>query len=1283
MAAQSKTKSQTSYGYISLNNPGYDLAYLEMRGVQDFVHFTPASNLYSILEHGIIPRSELDNQGISYAYTDSSRYEGKGFINLSVTNPNIKMFYGKRKDFPNHTFAVITLKPSLLESVHGSYSFRSTNSASRLAQPCSVEELFAGSRPEFFDQSWPTDNQAEVLINSVIDPSYIKTIEFPAEESSNQETVELAFKLENLIATKNLSCKVLFCDKHFDYNKSFLGELDPKEAYEYYFASWSANENAAVASEESINRIERKTVFDSIALSNHELSQRSIFPDQQAKIEDTWELRFHEPGEFKERSNGELSAFAVVEKIVNRGKVTRLSEPLEQLLHTPDEIKIAHRIQSSLVELVKHQTLAPGMQICLDGGELASFKQVVQASLDDLTDLCVNVCNLYSCPSFLDGVTRAEDSQVADIILTWSNDASLLEAKEARIVDRRRANQNIRFDFTRVVEPAEINEDIASLLFLFNYIFRFDGFREGQLEGIRRGLRRQDTIVLLPTGSGKSVVYQFLSLITPGIAFVVCPIISLIEDQVTNLRRQGIDRTMGISSTLSSKVREDVLEGVTTGQHLICYVAPERFQNRRFNSSVKRYASTNVISTVAVDEAHCVSEWGHDFRTAYLGLAATCRDICSTGDVTPPLLALTGTASTSVLIDMMNDLGITDDTSIIQPSSFDRPEIHYRILRVNSEHKQEALAELIERTIPSEFDTSFEEFYLPVGEDSNCGIVFCPHVNGSYGIMASEAALSAGHAGVWDFLARRLPGGAFCSFYSGSAPKRLPSEENSAKHADQDNQEESMYARLLWAIVDKHPEMQEAGNISSIPVNRDEAWNQRKRELAAGFKENRATVMVATKAFGMGIDKPNIRWVIHYGMPGSLESYYQEVGRAARDRKTAYAYLILSDDYPEFNEELLDPARTPVTAMATKDKDRKGKWGGDDISRVAFFHANTFEGVNAELEMADSILSECGRDNWHEGQWYVPFNRENKESRERAIYRFRILGVFQDYAIDYTDFGSGSFVITPSLRKGKDLREHIINCYLGHVKAYQSDHAYLQAARTNLLAAVKNASDDREFIMAAMSHLLSNFVYKVLEEGRRRATLTMLEAAEEAASAGSRKAVDDMFRQQLLSYLSTGKQDEEGQGIQALLNDATNLGLLQSILTNQLVVDPQSLLGQSSRLLEDYPQHYGLHFIQAAVHCVNGDRTRFRTSVNSMVEFGTNNYGLSLDKCEDNFLAFLNSDLAIDLPAEKLDACLPAMAESFNTNTETLLSKMASEHAPLLSELYQLCDIACMARRGL
>jgi ATP-dependent DNA helicase RecQ len=169
-------------------------------------------------------------------------------------------------------------------------------------------------------------------------------------------------------------------------------------------------------------------------------------------------------------------------------------------------------------------------------------------------------------------------------------------------------------------------------------------------------------------------------MLLPGRCLVVDPIIALIEDQIDNLALAGIDRCIGISSQLNTQERVEALKAFRAGHYLFCYVAPERLQIKAFRDALRTLTVNMPVSLIAIDEAHCVSEWGHDFRTAYLNLGRITRERCASQGVVPPLVALTGTASKIVLKDVQRELEITELEAIVTPKTFDRPELHYRVL---------------------------------------------------------------------------------------------------------------------------------------------------------------------------------------------------------------------------------------------------------------------------------------------------------------------------------------------------------------------------------------------------------------------------------------------------------------------------------------------------------------------------------------------------------------------------------------------------------------------------
>lgn len=1223
------------------------LEYLRERGVEHFVHFTSLDNAMSILERGIVPRSSLNEQNIPYLANDSLRLDGLGHVNLSITHPNIRLFYKFRKNNPDRYYVVFSIRPEVLleytgDYGRGRYEFSNTNAASNSSMRCNVEQLFSGQRPEGYRDEWTTDSQAEVLIPGPIDPRYLDAIILPSNYRDDDERLCTIRELDELISDKGLDCKLEVYDIVFDDLRQRMMSASDQEKFEYYFLSWQTTEENYIFLESEIEKIPRKSYFGSTAVPMNRLPRYSkYYGDPANRI--GWSLEFHRPTRHLERTNNELAALAVIEKILNRSRTGVLSEDLERFFYDAvfggDETRLndeswiqtyidlvsqAHQVQCSLVELAKHQRIGKGAKLGFvwNGKVNSNLSIVARASLKDLIGLSQSVSELYDYENpFLD-VACAGEGEAPDFTINYGSDGTPCGSREARLSEYRRTDRDCSYDPIQIQSPVETHPTPGLLTFLLRYIFRFESFREGQYPALARALGREDTIVLLPTGSGKSVIFQLLSLITPGTAFIVSPITSLIDDQVQNLEARGIDRVVGLTG--KTKDKRDIEQRLATGQYIMCYVSPERFQIQSFISSVRNYAQDNLVSVVAIDEAHCVSEWGHDFRTSYLGLARNCRETCSTNGIAPPLLALTGTASTSVLMDMKNDLEITAPGSIIKPETFDRSELHYRVITTGSDDKLSALDEIMLEWLPDDLGVPPERLYVHTGDSNTMGgIVFCQNVNTSYGLMNSERALEYGHPGVWDYLNDRYPGE--CSYYCGSKPKRL------------------------WKVL-------------------DDKWAADKAEQAIRFKDNESSIMVATKAFGMGIDKPNVRWIIHFGMPSSLESYYQEVGRAARDKSDAYAYLILSDDYPELNDAILDPTESDLQKLKQLE-DTKEKYKGDDVSRCLHFHKQTFSGVDKELEVARRVFGMCGRNNYYDKRWHIPFGSarddavdDSKNTLERAIYRLTLLGVFHSYTVEYHGQSDGEFLIEPVQVSGQELRELVKERYLDYIKSYQSDTAFLDQSRRSLENAVAGIKDDREYILHVLRHLLANFTYKIIEEGRRRAIMTMLDTSRKAASYNDIDEAESYLRSQIIGYLSTNDVEDEKVGINAILYDATDASKLVRVISHAISEQQENvILQQSLRLLEDYPQHYGLYFIVAAIQVYQGNIIDSIRSVRSMVHFGIENYGLNDKQCASNYMKFIESLSASNIGIETLDKTLIALTETTGCTYGELIESMPYE----------------------
>jgi ATP-dependent DNA helicase RecQ len=667
------------------------------------------------------------------------------------------------------------------------------------------------------------------------------------------------------------------------------------------------------------------------------------------------------------------------------------------------------------------------------------------------------------------------------------------------------------------------------------YLFRKDDFWEGQWETVERLLRGQDTVVLLPTGAGKSIAFQLAAMLLPGRCLVVDPIIALIEDQIDNLALAGIDRCIGISSQLNTQERVEALKAFRAGHYLFCYVAPERLQIKAFRDALRTLTVNMPVSLIAIDEAHCVSEWGHDFRTAYLNLGRITRERCASQGVVPPLVALTGTASKIVLKDVQRELEITELEAIVTPKTFDRPELHYRVLKCPSNEKAAAIEGVL-RGLPTQFGLDHNTFFHPNGQHTRAGLVFCPHAKGSFGVVE-----------VRDKIVGAL--GVSADVYS--------------------------------------------GELSAL---------QRQR-VAQGFKRNEIPLLVCTKAFGMGIDKPNIRYTIHIGLPPSIESFYQEAGRSGRDRQRAECALILSDDNPRRSNGLLPPA-VPLETMAQQ-VDRVNWADSDDIIRMLYFHVRAFRGIDAEMETVKKLLDVLGELEtrrevhvcWRDARWgsTSPDETERRGRVEKSLHRLVVIGVVKDYTVDYA---AGEFAVSLSGAGPED----IASAYGRYIGAYQRGLGRLEEAAVLAL----ERQPFRSLVQAVVGALVK-FIYERIERARRHALSEILNAARTCRT-------DEDFRRRILERLEESEWDER---LEALLK--SELGgldrvddLLDSVTSAN---DAAELRGATNRALESFPDVPGLRLLRAVAEalCPDCNAELVRQNVDAALGFAIKDYQVDIE----------------------------------------------------------------------
>lgn len=372
---------------------------------------------------------------------------------------------------------------------------------------------------------------------------------------------------------------------------------------------------------------------------------------------------------------------------------------------------------------------------------------------------------------------------------------------------------------TQAVDSADSVDPRA--LEALNRYFGYDSFRPGQSGIVSAILTGRDVLGVMPTGAGKSICYQIPAAILPGVAIVISPLISLMRDQVDALNDVGLPAAF-INTTQTPDEQDLVFAQALSGQIKLLYAAPERLETERF----RNFAVRVPISLVAVDEAHCVSQWGQDFRSSYLGIGEFIAGL----PTRPTVAAFTATATERVRRDIVSILGL--HTPSITVTGFDRPNLYFDVI-----------------SMPRKGKASWVASYIASHPDES-GIVYCATRK------ETEALAESLNSAVAEL---RAAGGA------------------------------------------------DVSDIGTIAVAYHGGMSADAREKAQrDFVTDRVLVVVATNAFGMGIDKSNVRFVIHHNMPESIEAYYQEAGRAGRDGEPSRCTLLWNESDIVTRRRLLD-----------------------------------------------------------------------------------------------------------------------------------------------------------------------------------------------------------------------------------------------------------------------------------------------------------------------------------------------------------------------------------------
>jgi ATP-dependent DNA helicase RecQ len=645
---------------------------------------------------------------------------------------------------------------------------------------------------------------------------------------------------------------------------------------------------------------------------------------------------------------------------------------------------------------------------------------------------------------------------------------------------------------------------------------------------------------------------------------------------------------MGLhAGRLKGQPAQAIYQALAEGDALFAFITPERLQVRGFRTKLAEGARRRLVNLAVVDEAHCVSEWGHDFRTSYLHLSRNLRSLCRGADGgMPPVLALTGTASPAVIRDIQRELDLDagDESAVQRPQSYDRRNLHFTVIAGGAHDGAASLARAIKDTLAEA---------QPDGLGGASGLVFVPHVNGRHGLQTTREQVA------------RLAGGAPIEIYSGSAPKDY------VKVVELARQKRPPGAPPPGAAIWDH--VTPKGDLLS--------WDQYKARSASRFMDGDAKILIATKAFGMGIDKPDIRWTLHTGIPSSIESFAQEAGRAGRDGDDAQCILIAS--LPEIAKALtaLDPAATREARLEAYR--RGGKDGLGDISRQLFFLYGSFPGEEAERLTCEQVLDDIAGAGLAPSQIRIPMSVRLSEveharrkaekalarvrvkkppaypatddmGRQKALYRLSLLGVVEDYTVG---FGSADFEVQ-----------------IASLDAASIDAALLAqaqriepGARLRTLRQLESAPSALPDRIRHHARLLITMIYRLIEPSRIEA----LRAMHALASSG---LTGREISERIASYLGQGPL---AAVLPALIADAETIDAARVIDRLNLLPVADDWIGAAARQLEDTPGHPVALIVagHAEAWSPRGDPARFQQALTAgfaaLTEYGVEDEGVA------------------------------------------------------------------------
>lgn len=715
----------------------------------------------------------------------------------------------------------------------------------------------------------------------------------------------------------------------------------------------------------------------------------------------------------------------------------------------------------------------------------------------------------------------------------------------------------------------EADKDV--LEFFLQNIFGKQQFREGQFPIIANALNRRDTIGLLPTGGGKSLCYQLPCLLQPAINFVVCPIKSLMYDQNESLENMLITNIAFITSDLDVEERRKRESGFEKGHYLFVFISPEKFQISSFREKISAIIASFSMAYAVIDEVHCLSEWGHDFRTSYLNLAKTIDKLSprdNDGEGVIKFIGLTATASVNVLKDIKIEFSrqkqkLADD-NIKSLLDYSRAELNFHVKE--SPNKNQILVSLLKELADNEDLTETEE---------KAAIIFTPNVNGNFGCYAISNQLNT-----------IFPGKS--NWYSGEVP-RVHEYDNQGNRTGR-----------------------------KIPALDPDQFIEHKTKVQLGYKKNKYAVLVATKAFGMGIDKSNIHYSIHYGLPSSVEALYQEAGRAGRwDKlmdenkdKKGHCYVLYSPESID-NDRVQRLFNKDTTFAEMRQINEEAGWNGKDIFKQLFLFLQGQNDIQEDFKIINGVI-----DNYFQPQqsvkifWDDAYRKLRIDNNilQRAIYRLSLLGIVSDWTTDFINH----FEVKFNSIKEKSILKHLS----GYINKYEPDREVI-----NDITQV-----EKETLIEKSVWFLLNWIFENIAYNRKQSLKTLVDWSDDFKDSKTfKRRIDNYFKFTestfILQHISENPLDYKQwfEALKIVERDVQNVIIntiyLPSIEDKETrLIYFENLRDSLSRSLESARNNVGLNLVSGIVRLFLDDysnldgKNRFESALES---FQNHNFEIS------------------------------------------------------------------------